>query len=70
MDMDIDGKEDTELQSFLELDDDEMKALVVVSNIRNDKIQKSLGVGKGRASTGAKRPYDTYPPSTAFIDVK
>ena len=67
IDMDVD---DAELQSFLELDDDEMKAVIMISNAQVDAKTDKSGVGKGRSALGSKRPYDPYKASTAFTDVK
>ena len=59
-----------ELQSFLEIEDEEMKEITISAEAQNKGKEEKLIIGKGNAAKGYKQEYDTYEPSNAFIKVK
>ena len=67
--MDTDDEEYKELQSFLELEEEEMKEITVSKTIQNKGKKEELWIGKGNAARGCKSDYDTYDASNAFSKV-
>ena len=70
MEVDADQSEYEELQSFLELEDEEMKEIEMSTSTQNRDVKEKIYIGRGNAANGHKKEYDTYPPSNAFNKVK
>ena len=68
--MDNEQDEIEELQSFLEIEDEEMKEITISTSLQNKGKKEKIFIGKGNASKGYKEDYDTYDPSNAFVKVK
>ena len=69
MDVTDDDDDYKEIQTFLEIEDEEMKEIAISTSLRNDGKKEKIWVGKGNAAKGVKNKYDTYDESNAFIKV-
>ena len=58
------------LQTFLELEDEEMKEIEMISKFSAGCKDDEQVVGKGHSAKGYKEQYAPYPPSDTFIRVE
>ena len=70
MNVDTEDEDYTELQSFLDIEDEEMKEITIANKISNEGKREKTWIGKGHAAKGYKNKYDTYEASTAFEKVR